>query len=177
MGVDIHIRIAKYNKKTNLFEEVELFRKATQDEIDWKKDINGFMKIYLDVGRNYEMFDGMKDGSEEDGYGFFPWTSINYLSLEPSFAEDIKNISESFGCYDFYEINLCEFNLYLKNHPTVTDYNIDWGDDWKPEDPKPQKENPLKSLFDDIESYLFIADWDYRWNPSSYYKVIFYFDH
>ena len=170
MGADIHIRIAKYNKETNLFEEVELFRKATSQEIDWKKDINGFMKVYLNVGRDYEMFDGMKDGDEVDGYGFFPWTPINYLSLEPSFVERLKKKVNTFGYYDFYEINLCEFNLYLKNHPTVIDYEADR------DEKDPRKENPLKSLFDNIESYLFIADDTYCWTPSSYYKVIFYFD-
>lgn len=170
MGTDIHIRIAKYNKETNLFEEVELFRKATSKEIDWKKDTNGFMKIYLNAGRDYEMFEGMKDGDEIDGYGYFPWTPINYLSLEPSFAERIKEKVNSFGYYDFYEINLCEFNLYLKNHPKVINYDADRDEE------DPWKENPLKSLFDDIESYLFIADYTYSWTPSSYYKVIFYFD-
>ena len=90
MGKDIHIRVAKYDTNTNLYKEIELFRKATNDEIDYQEDINGFKKVYIDVGRHSEMFEGMKDGDENDGYGHFPWTSINYASLEPSFAESIS---------------------------------------------------------------------------------------
>lgn len=176
MGKDIHIRVAKYDTNTNLYKEIELFRKATNDEIDYQEDINGFKKVYIDVGRHSEMFEGMKDGDENDGYGHFPWTSINYASLEPSFAESIKEKVGIDGYYDFYEINLSDFKLYLKNHPTVTDYDTDWGEDWKYGDPTPKKENPLKYMLEQIESYISVADWEYGWNPSSHYKVIFYFD-
>lgn len=176
MGQDMHIRVARYNKDTNLYEELELFRKVKPNDYPRDNDINGFRKIYIEAGRDYEMFQGMKDGDERDGYGYFPWDSINYPSLESSFAESIKEYEKIDGTFDFHEINLSEFKLYLKNHPTVTDYDASWGDDWKYEDPTPQKENPIKSLLENIENYISVADEEYSWTPNVYYKIIFFFD-
>ena len=177
MGQDIHIKVAKYNRKTNLYEQVKIYRKLTPDDYPYEDDENGFREICIGGGnRDYEAWDGMKDGDDNSGYGYFPWTSINYLSLEPSFAERIKKDEKLDGTFDFYEINLSEFKLYLKEHPEVTDYDAYWPEDWQHGDLVPKKENPIKYIFDDVESYLSVADKDYGWNPSSYYKVIFYFD-
>lgn len=175
MGKDIHIKITKYNKKTNLYEPIKLYRKVKPDETSYETDENGFREVDIDVGRDYEAWEGMEDGNDEDGYGFFPWDSINYLSLDPAFAEDLKKEVTNF-CFDFYEINLSEFKLYLNEHPTVVDYDANW-ENLNYNDPKPQKENPIKYIFEAIQSYISVADWSYMWIPDSHYKIIFYFDH
>lgn len=174
MGKDIHIEIVKYNKATNFYEPIKLYREVKPNETSYDTDKNGFREVWIDVGRDYEAWEGMKDGSNEDGYGFFPWDSINYRSLDPTFAEKIKNEATN-GCFDFYEINLSDFKLYLNEHPTVVDYNVDW-DSLENDDSKPRKENPIKYIFEAVESYISVADWNYNWTSSSYYKVIFYFD-
>lgn len=176
MGQDIHIRITKYNKDTNFFEEVALYRKVKPSETPYKEDINGFRKIYIDAGRDYEMFDGIKDGSEEDGYGYFPSISIAINSLEPSLREEIKEKKSTFGCFDFMEVNLLEMDKYVREHPTVTDYESDEWEEYEAGQPRPQKDNPIIELYEKILNYINIADNYYCYTPCSYYKIIFYFD-
>lgn len=182
MGMDIHVRVAKYNVETNLYEELQLFRKRkpNEKEYDYKTGEplpwNDFKEIHIWLGRDYEMFDGMRDGTKEDGYGYFPWTSINFASLESSFAEKIKKKMSCEGMFDFKEITLADMYNYLYNHPTVVDYNIEREEDWKPGNPEPQKENPIKYVMEEIKSFISIADEDFDWMPWSYYKIIFYFD-
>lgn len=175
MGKDIHIKIAKYNKETNLYEQIKLYRKVKPNETSYDSDENGFREVWIDVGRDYEAWEGMKDGDESDGFGLFPWNSISLTSLEPCLAEEIKENMKIDGYFDFYEINLAEFKLYLNEHPTVVDYDAEWKD-LPYNSPKPQKENPIKTLFEAVVAYISVADWSYSWTPTSYYKVIFYFD-
>lgn len=183
MGEDIHVRVVKYNTSTNLYEELQLFRKRKPNEYDYNP-LNGeklpwteFKEIHIDLGRDYEMMDGMKDGDEKDGYGYFPWTSINFASLESSFAEKIKKEMDIDGTYGFHEISLADAHNYLYSHPVVTDYEADEWNGWNPGDPVPKKENPIKEAIEEIEKFISIADSDsYNYNPYSYYKVIFYFD-
>lgn len=184
MGMDIHVRIAKYNVETNLYEELQLFRKRkpNEKEYDYKTGEplpwNDFKKIHIWLGRNYEMFEGMRNGTTEDGYGYFPWTSINLSSLESSFAEKIKKKMSCEGMFDFKELTLADMYNYIYNHPTVVDYEEkeeDWVN-WEPGDPVPQKENPIKSVMEKIRDFISIADEDFDWMPWSYYKIIFYFD-
>lgn len=185
MGKDIHVKVAKYNTSTNLYEELQLFRKRKPDEKEYKF-VDGiavdlpwteFKEIHIDLGRDYEMMNGMRDGDEKDGYGYFPWTSINFASLESSFAEKIKKEMNTDGTYDFHEISLADAHNYLYSHPVVTDYEADEWNGWNPGDPVPKKENPIKEAIEEIEKFISIADSDsYNYNPYSYYKVIFYFD-
>lgn len=173
MGQDIHIEVTKYNKKTNLYEPIKLYRKIKPNETPYETDENGFREVYIDVGRDYETWNEMKDGGENDGYGIFPWESISYLSLDPVLAEDLSKLEATQGYFDFYEINFSDFKLYLNEHPSVVDYdydNLDYNG------PKPQKENPIKYIFEAIRSYISVADGEYKWTPDSHYKIIFYFD-
>ena len=181
MGTDIHVKVAKYNSETNLYEELQLFRKRKPGEKEYKI-VEGvaielpwtdYKEIYIDAGRNYEMMDGMKGGDEKDGYGYFPWTSISFASLESSFAEKIKEKQSTAGYFDFYEITLADMYNYTYTHPTVVDYD---SKEWKNENP-PKKPNPIIDLLQIIEDFVSLADNDnFYYTPYSYYKIIFYFD-
>ena len=184
MGRDIHVRVALYNEETNKYEELKLFRKRNKyekykyDEKGNKIEItNPLIQASIYNGRNSEMFDGMKDGDETDGYNEFPWTYIKMNSLEDELKEDIEKKMNITGYFDFYEITLADMALYLEENPTVTDYDSDIWDDWKAGDSRPQKTNPIKHLYQEICDYAKIADW-LSWEsvPLSAYKVIFYFD-
>lgn len=186
MGVDIHIRIAKYNEKTNKYNEIILYRKrANCEKYEYKEDGTSvpiddpYIRASVYDGRNSEMFNGMADGDEYDGYGRFPWYPIRLNSLEDSFKEEIKEIENTEGYYDFYEISLTELANYVYTHPEVTDYDVDteiWDKYEKGERSKPVKPNPIKYIYDNIHTYIEFADWNY-WGNDSDYKVIFYFDH
>ena len=182
MGKDIHVKVAKYNKSTNLYEELQLFRKRKPNEYEYnpltgeKLPWTEFKEIYIDLGRDYEMMEGMKSGNEIDGYGYFPWTSINFPSLESSFAEKIKKDMNLDGTFDFYETSLADIHNYLYHHPTVVDYEADEWDKLNPGDPCPRKANPIINATKEIVKFISIADDDYNFSPYSYYKIIFYFD-
>ena len=91
MGMDIHVETFKLDKETNRYSKLTLYH---------KRDLSGYTNLgpeniklnekeYLSPvsiydGRDYEMFNGLKDGDEDDGYGIFPWHSI-YLN---SFDDD-----------------------------------------------------------------------------------------
>jgi len=179
MGCDIHVRASKLNKETNLYEELILWRPGVEyhyahndatGEMEKIVDNPDFEKVYIYNGRNYEMFDGMKDGTEEDGYGNFPHFPIVLNSLEPAFRENIKEYMEATGFFDFWEISLAEMKLYLLEHPKVLDYyNCE-------EDEDVWKDNPIKDLFQDICNYINYADKEWDWTPLSQYKIIIYFD-
>ena len=182
MGRDIHIHLTKLNKETNLYEELTLYKPGEEYHYDEKGnkiiDNPNFQKIPIYNGRNYEMFDGMKDGDETDGYGNFPWISIRLNSLEPNLKKEIEEKQGIQGYFDFYETTLADIKLYLNEHPTVVDYDAeDWEEREEKEDPKPQKINPIKFLYENIYSYKYFADSDW-WEdePLSSYKVLFYFD-
>jgi len=168
MGVDIHIKLFKYNEKENIFEKITLYR--------WDKKTGKYQEADVFPGRDSEMFNGMTVGDDIDGYGYFPSSPICLNSLFELDKKEIEEDMKTMGYYDFNEINLAEMALYCDRHKKVVDYNAEWND----EDPnfiKPTKDNPICSLFEQICQYLSFADdyWDFK--PLSYYKVIFYFDH
>lgn len=184
MGKDIHIRIAKYNDKTNKYEELCLYRPRHSYEQFYYDDEGNktevpdpYIRASCYSGRNYEMFDGMKDGNENDGYGDFPWYPVRLNSLEDSFKADIEEKMNKGYYYDFYEISLPEIAYYLEKHPKVADYDAedkDWDKYWDGKGPKPEKTNPIQHLYDNIFYYIEFADFCvYNLND---YKVIFYFD-
>lgn len=176
MGKDIHVRLTKLNRETNLYEELALYKPGVEYHYDEKGnkiiDNPNFQKVYIYDGRNYEMFEGMKEGDGIDGYGDFPWTSINLNSLESELKREIEEKQNSQGYFDFYEINLADMKLYLNEHPIVVDYDGEWE-----EGVKSQKTNPIKYLYDNIYDYGYFADnWNWEIEPLSIYKVLFYFD-
>ncbi len=190
MGVDIHVRVCKYNPETNFFEELSLYRPRKEDEKykytyneekqDWVKEeiSDPYIKISPYDERNYEMFEGMKEGGEDNGYGFFPITSISLPSLEPGLRKEIKECIETSGYYDFFEITLADINSYLASHPTVVDYESEDWENRRRGDPKPQKHNPIHGFFQRCYNYIELAE---RYGidsdtPLSRYKVLFWFD-
>lgn len=187
MSVDIHVRVFKYEKDENLYKELKLYRKRSLDEkyeYDYKTgkriEITSPLKeIYIDLGRNYDMFDGMKHGDKEDGYGYFPWVPIALNSLEPEAAEELKELISSECVFDFSEISLADMKNYIHDHPFVTDYDVNeekW-DEYEKLGLKPTKTNPIKYVIAEIENFINFADPDAWLNyPLSYYKIIFYFD-
>lgn len=182
MGRDIHIIVTKYNKTTRFYDEIKLFRNRKEDEFEYdgetgeKLPWTEYKKIDVDVWRNYEMFDGMKSG--DGGYGIFPWVGIDFSSLEPKLAEELKKYHDNtrYGCYDFYEINLADMKNYVYTHPLVTDYDSDEWDNWEPGKEKPTKPNPISGMVEDIENYIYFFEDCYRSEPDSCYKILFYFD-
>ena len=109
MGCDIHLRLTKYDDKENVYKELVLYKPGESYHYeDGKKVIDNpdFQKVYIFDGcRNSEMFDGMKDGDEVDGYGIFPISPIKINSLEKELRADIEKKQNSEGYFDFYEIN------------------------------------------------------------------------
>lgn len=185
MGTNINIRITKYNEETNKYHEICLYRERADCEkriyhVDGTTtDINDpYIRASIEVGRNDEMFDGMEDGNNPDGYGVFPWRPIRMNSLEDSLKEDIQKKKETTGYSDFHEIYLSEIAGYVETHPNVSDYDAD-DTDWelyeKGKRPKPEKTNPIKYLYNDICSYIKFADWLF-WDNLGDYKILFYFD-
>jgi hypothetical protein len=186
MSTDIHVRICKYDSKTNLYKELAIYRLREEDEKyeysydeeknTWeKKEItNPYIKISPYDARNYEMFDGMKHGDETDGYGYFPCTSIALNSLEPSLRKDIEdkmNMKESY--YDFYETSFADVEAYLYKHPTVVDYNLEWEEG----EIKPCKDNPIRDFYQKCLDYTYFAErfGIYAEQPFSQYKILFWF--
>lgn len=188
MGADIHVRVYKYNRSTNFYDEIKIYRKRkpgdrsfekfdpeTGETIPWKDD---YRPVYIDVGRDSEMFDGMKSGDEKDGYGNFPMTTLTLESFNPEARAKLEELKRTQGYYDFFEISLAEMKLYIMEHPFVADYDAEWEDEdfKKPLKDAPHKNNPIASLFLDIYSYIYIAENCWMDDPLSFYKVVFYWD-
>lgn len=176
MGKDIHVHLAKHNRETNLYEELILYKPGEEYHYnefgDKIVDNPNIKRVPLYNQRNYEMFNGIMDGDNIDGYGIFPRTSIDLNSLEPNFKKEIEDIINTEGYFDFYETNLADMKLYLNEHPIVVDYDGEWE-----EGVKSQKTNPIKYLYDNICSYGYFADdWSWDIEPLSSYKIIFYFN-
>lgn len=170
MGMDIHIKLFKYDNERNQFKKLTLYR--------WDYKTGEYKEVYIYTGRNSEMFNGMTDGgSDSDGYGYFPASSIKLNSLFDPDREEIEKDMKATGFFDFNEINLAEMALYCKEHPRVVDYDVTWHN----EDPnfvKPTKDNPICDLYKEICQYAAFADnWNWDFSPLSEYKIIFYFDH
>ena len=166
MGKDIHVRILKYNKEENLYYEQKLFI--------YNKNKKDYEYISPYWNRNYEMFNGMKDGDEIDGYGEFPWSSLALNSYESEFKEEMMKKMKEIGYFDFFEISLAELKLYTLEHPVVTDYDTVNSEDFNTN--KLTKTNPIIYLFETICNYLNFADWTFDFSSLSEYKVVFYFD-
>ena len=135
MGVDIHVKVLKYNEKDNLYHELKLYIKE-EDE---------YNKVYIYNGRNREMFDGLTDRSYDEGYGYFPATNgVRLNSLEPTIRKEIEEAQEY--CYGFRETTLADMKNYLNEHPEVLDYDAHWDEDTyaKSFEEKPHKTNPIK---------------------------------
>lgn len=171
MGVDIHIRLLKYDENTNLYKEIALYRKSSLHE-KYPEDYPEMVKVPVYDGRDYEMFDGMKDGDDSDGYGYFPWTGMKLNSYEEAFRNEmIEKQKTELGYFDFYEIPLAEMRVYVLENPKVVDYDVEYID----EEHKAYKDNPIASLYSKIISYLSFAEpWGMEY--LSDYKVVFYFD-
>ena len=164
MGVDIHTKLVKYNSEDNLWHELKLYR----------VEEGKYKKVYIFDGRNYELFDIMQ-GKENDDISYFPSADIPLVSLDEELREEIEKDKEY--CYHFHEISLADMEFYLYKHPTIPDYDADWGDDWKSGDPKPQKDNPVKWIYDECIAYAEFADnYSFNWTPRSRYKLLYWFD-
>ena len=175
MGIDIHTHLCEYNPEDNLWYEIELYRKDKEE----------FKKVRIYDGRNYEMFDVMLN-KEEDSFGSFPCIDISLISLEERLRKEIEEEKEY--CYGFKEISLSDLRYYLKEYPTVVDYEAD-EEEWdnyckKIKDysslsiSKPQKTNPIQYLYDYCISYgAFAEPWTFGIKPFSQYKLLYWFDH
>lgn len=185
MGVDLNVRVTKYNEETNKYEELCLYRKRIENEkLKYNSDgtvtkiTDPYICASIFVNRDNEMFDGMEEGNEDDGYGIFPWRPIRMNSLEDSLKEEIQKKKETTGYGHFYEIYLSEIEGYLGTHANVADYDANekaWERYLNNKGPKPEKVNPIKYLYDDIYSYVKFADW-FFWENLGDYKILFYFD-
>ena len=172
MGVDIHMHLVKFNHESRYFEELKLYRFNTKS--------GKYEELDLYPGRNSEMFGAMVN-EETISYGIFPEKNLHTGSLEPELAEYIEGLmnppkGEFLGYYDFREVNLLEWKVYIENHPKVFDYDVSWEDS---EDCASYKSNPLKELYDTCVNFITFADDDFSWGMSSLadYKLIYYFDH
>ena len=185
MGVDIHIKLYKYNKETNLYEKLALYKTRAKESYRYNEKgeivetfpVGSYEEIYIDVGRDREMFDGLCN-LDEDNYGIFPSTYVAYNSFEEKAVKELKEEEESFGCYDFSEVSLADIGVYLSQYPTVIDYeSLDW-DSWDElkEEEKPRKTNRIKYFYEEICKYAHFADWEFEYSPLSRYKIVFYFD-
>lgn len=189
MGVDINIKIYKYNRSTNFYDEIQLFRRRKPNEKFKYYDEEGngvpfeddYRPIYIEVGRDYEMFDGMRNDSGADGYGNFPISPISLESFNPESKAELERIMKINGYYDFYEISLAEMKLYTFEHPTVVDYDAHWNDEEEEEeedslDKRPRKVNPIKGLYEDIFNYIYLAENCWMDDALSFYKIVFFWD-
>lgn len=162
MGVDIHLRICKYDPKDNLWHKITLYQK--------EKD--GYEEVYIYPGRNSEMFAAMQN-EEEDNYGEFPCDNISMLSLDEEMKKEIEKIEK--WCYGFKEILLSDLKYYLKDHPVVKDYDKFWEEE-EEEKEIPTKFNPIEHIYNLCCSYIEIADWTFDVTPLSKYKILYWFD-
>ena len=95
MGVDIHLYIAKLNKQTNIWEELELFHKNQE-------------KVYAFQDRNHDIFDMLDENSSS-------YTLEMNEHVTGSVATDFLYAQDSLGFYKFREINLADLKLATKS--------------------------------------------------------------
>lgn len=169
MGVDIHFYITKYNKEKNVFEEIALYT----------AEAGKYKKVPVFFGRNYDMFDILKNRTIIDNVEF-PCVYIACNSLE----EKLKNIIKKYigeegeeftGCYGFSEINLADLKNYVNTCPTMVNLDYD-SEEEETENNKKYKTNPVKFLYDTIINYIIFADFSFDFTPCSYYKILYFFD-
>ena len=179
MGKDIHVIVCKYNKETNLYHKLALFRLRRENEMKGYNHDGTTYEIkdpYIEVPvytfRNYELFDILCDRGAEESC--FPHREISYPSLEPELREEVESDKNAEGFFDFSETNFAEIALYLKEHPKVKDYDADWGEDGKDVQ---YKDNPVKSFYELCYNYAYQADdWFFINDYLSSYKVLYWFD-
>ena len=161
MGVDIHMYLTQFNKKTNKWEEVVLYHKNEEGNI---------VPIDIFSGRDYELFDIL---SGHENYNF-PSSSIHVDSLPDSIKEKLFECEEENGYYGFSQVNFADLQLYLAHHPLVRDY------DWEDENTFEQqawKDSPLKQLVERIKWILTLDDkWWAGITYDSDIKLIYWFD-
>ena len=156
MGVDIHVRIAKKNRETNTWEHIKLYKKSNKR----------FKRVSIYPFRNYELFDILTGKGDPR----FSPRSIVIQDLPFSLRQEVKRYQNTFGYYNFKEINLADLKLYLKERPKMQDY-----DD---KNPSALKDNPVKSFIERIEQYIDFADpfWDLNEVSTSDIKILYWFD-
>lgn len=148
MGRDIHVRLVGWNEIKQKWDDIK-FYKETKD---------GFTPIDFYPYRNYELFEELE---------YVPWTLINKKNLPPATEKELKEAEETFGYYNFREVNLADLKIYFSNHQKI-----------KGEEEEGTiifKDNPLKDFIERIESILDIYDFD-LFGKYSLIRIIFFFD-
>lgn len=154
MGRDIYIRIV-YQDPEEGWREIKLYTKKN-NEI---KEIDPYPY------RNHELFDLLSE--EED----FPSRLIYKKNLPKSIVNEIEEFEKDF-INKFYEVNLADLKIYIKNHPTIVDYEAEWEDI----DKKKYKENPIIPFINIIEQYIDFAEPFWDWNcVYSNVRIIYWF--
>ena len=157
MGTDINVRIVKKNRKTNLWEQIKLYRKEESEY----KIVNPYPY------RNSELFDILSENEEDS----FRCNHILINNLPTSLQEEITKCTNTVGYYGFYELTLADLKLYLYDTPKVRDY--DYGDD----SPKAWEDNPVKYFIECIENYIKFADPYYEFDClDSDIRILYWFD-
>jgi len=98
MGKDIHVRLIQFNRKTNEYELVKLYRKIN----------NEFRAIPVYEGRDYSLFDQLEDDA-------FPSRAIYTPNLPEELRQELNECEEETGYFGFREINLADLKLYYNN--------------------------------------------------------------
>ena len=155
MGVDIHVRILKYDDGE--WKPVWLYKKNKDDV---------FVKVQPYNYRNYELFEILQGESEYDDIAN-RW--IDEKSLPAETKEEIEHCKD--WCYGFNEINLADLRVYYLKHPLVKDYDVEWENDIPV-----LKTNPIGHFIDDIVNYVDFEDDFTLIHGDSCVKIIYWFD-
>ena len=156
MGVDIHVRVLKY------------------EDSEWKpvwlyKNVDGvFKRIPPYDTRWSELFEILAgEGQYED----IPTECLNEKDLPEETLKAYQD--EKDWCYGFTEVNLADLQNYVLRHPLVKDYDVEWEDG----EPVPLKDNPVKEFIEQIMNYIRFEDEYFLFSHScSKIKIIFWFD-
>lgn len=98
MGKDIHVRLIQFNRETNEYELVKLYRKIN----------NEFHSIPVYEGRDYSLFNQLEDAD-------FPSRAIYTTNLPEELRQELNECEKDTGCFGFREINLADLKLYYNN--------------------------------------------------------------
>ena len=160
MGVDIHVKITKYNEKTGIWEQINLYQKDEK---------GNFSSVSPYPFRNSELFGILSD--EHDDH--FPiHTLTTWTNYDKETQEEFELAHEDFGYYGWGWFNLAEVDLYLQKHPKVRDWDYE-EDDFEENG---WKNNPVKYFIDLITAYLDLADPYWDWDGHSNIRVILWYD-
>ena len=152
MGIDIHVRIVKKDRKENVWKQVQIY----------KKEADEFKIIDIYPFRDSNLFE-ILDESEDDTYRAY---DIITDDLPPALKKEIEEWQADGYGYGFKEINLADLKLYLYEVPLV---NSD-------DDPKAWKSNPVKDFIKRIENYIDFAESGWNYSPDSDIRIIYWFD-